>query len=133
MKKTLVIIEKDNEGYGAFTENLTTVLHGSGKTVQAAKEELLSGYQDILDLYRESGEPLPEDLQNLTFEYRYDVSAMFNLFDFLNVSKFAARIGISPSLMRHYKRGDTYISQKQMKKIEAGLHTIGQEFLSFTL
>lgn len=133
MKKALVIIEKDNEGYGAFTENLTTVLHGSGKTVQAAKEELLSGYQDILDLYRESGEPLPEDLQNLTFEYRYDVSAMFNLFDFLNVSKFAARIGISPSLMRHYKRGDTYISQKQMKKIEAGLHTIGQEFLSFTL
>ena len=58
---------------------------------------------------------------------------MFNLFDFLNVSKFAARIGISPSLMRHYKRGDTYISQKQMKKIEAGVHTIGQEFLSFTL
>lgn len=133
MKKTLVIIEKDGKGYGAFTENLTIVLHGSGTTVEAAKEELLSGYQDIIDAYRESGEPLPAEYQDLRFEYKYDVSAMFNLFDFLNVSKFAERIGISPSLMRHYKRGDTYISQRQMKKIEAGLHKIGQEFLSFMM
>lgn len=131
--KALVIIEKDENGYGAFTDNLTTVLHGSGASVQEAREELLAGYQELLAFYQESGEPLPEELNDLTFEYKYDISAMFNVFDFLNASKFAERVGISPSLMRHYKRGDTYISQKQAKKIEAGLHRIGQEFLSFTL
>ena len=94
---------------------------------------MMSCYRDVLDYYVESGEPVPDELKDLTFEYKYDVSAMFNVFDFLNASKFAVRVGISPSLMRQYKRGDTYISQKQAKKIEAGLHRIGQEFISFTL
>lgn len=131
--KALVIIEKDQTGYAAFTNNLTTVLHGSGASVQEAKDELISGYQELLDYYVTRGEPIPEELKDLSFEYKYDISAMFNVFDFLNASKFAAWVGISPSLMRHYKSGDTYISQKQAKKIESGLHKIGQEFLSFTL
>ena len=131
--KTLVIIEKDQTGYAAYTDNLSTVLHGSGTTVQDAKEELMAGYQELLDYYAASGETVPDELKDLTFEYKYDISAMFNVFDFLNASKFAAWVGISPSLMRHYKSGNTYISQKQAKKIESGLHRIGQEFISFTL
>lgn len=131
--KALVIIEKDQTGFAAFTDNLTAVLHGSGASVQEAKDELLAGYRELLDFYAAKGENVPDELKDLTFEYKYDISAMFNVFDFLNASKFAAWIGISPSLMRHYKSGDTYISQKQAKKIESGLHRIGQEFISFTL
>jgi len=131
--KALVIIEKDQTGYAAFTDNLKTVLHGSGASVQEAKDELIAGYRELLDHYATTGEPIPDELKDLSFEYKYDISAMFNVFDFLNASKFAAWVGISPSLMRHYKSGDTYISQKQAKKIESGLHRIGQEFLSFTL
>jgi len=131
--KALVIIEKDQNGYGAYTDNLMTVLHGSGASVQEAKDELMAGYRELLAYYADAGKPVPDELQDLTFEYKYDISAMFNVFDFLNASKFAERVGISPSLMRHYKRGDTYISQKQAKKIESGLHIIGQEFMSFTL
>ena len=131
--RTLVIISKNKDGYAAYTDNLMTILHGSGASVQEAKEEMLAGYKDLLDYYSDSGEPVPEELKDLTFEYKYDISAMFNVFDFLNASKFAVRVGISPSLMRQYKSGDTYISQKQAKKIEAGLHRIGQEFISFTL
>ena len=131
--KALVIIEKDQTGFAAFTDNLTAVLHGSGASVQEAKDELLAGYRELLDYYAAKGENVPDELKDLTFEYKYDISAMFNVFDFLNASKFAAWIGISPSLMRHYKSGDTYISQKQAKKIESGLHRRGQEFISFTL
>ena len=131
--KTLVIIEKDESGFSAFTEGLPVVLNGSGASVQEAKEEFLESYRALLAFYEEKGEPVPDDLKDLTFEYKYDISAMFNVFDFLNASKFAEWTGISPSLMRHYKSGDTYISQKQAKKIESGLHEIGREFLSFTL
>ena len=131
--KTLVIIERDKAGYSAYTNDLSIIIHGSGASVQEAKDEMMSCYKDLLDYYAESGEPVPDELKDLTFEYKYDISAMFNVFDFLNASKFAVRVGISPSLMRQYKSGDTYISQKQAKKIEAGLHRIGQEFISFTL
>lgn len=132
--KILVIIEKDENGFGAFTQSLhTTTLIGEGKTVAETKEDLMLCYEEVLASYRESGESVPEELQNLEFEYKYDISAMFNAFDFLNISKFAKRVGISPGLMRHYKVGDTYISGKQAKKIQDGLHQIAMEFLSVSL
>lgn len=49
------------------------------------------------------------------------------------LSKFAEWIGVSLSLMRHYKKGDTYISAIQAKKIEDGLHKIAVRLLSVTL
>ena len=131
--KALAIIEKDGDGYSVYTDNLKTVLHGSGNTVQEAKEEMMAGYNDLVAYYAEEGRALPHELTNLTFSYKYDVSALFNAFDFLNVTKFAERIGISPSLMRHYKSGDTYISQNQAKKIERGLHQIAHDLLMVSL
>ena len=131
--KALAIIEKDGDGYSVYTDNLKTVLHGSGNTVEEAKEEMIVGYKDLVAFYAEEGRALPKELTNLTFSYKYDVSALFNAFDFLNITKFAERIGISPSLMRHYKTGDTYISQRQAKKIERGLHQIAHDLLMVTL
>ena len=130
---TLTIIEKDGNGYSVYTENLKTVLHGSGASVAEAKAEMLAGYEDLLVLYAEEGRTIPRELQDLSFSYKYDISAFFNAFDFLNASKFAERVGISPSLMRHYKGGNTYISPAQAKKIESGLHQIGKELLAVNL
>ena len=131
--KALVIIERDKNGFGAYTDNTSTILHGDGKTVEEAKANMLLCYQELLDMYAEDNKPVPEDLKNLEFEYKYDISAMFNAFDFLNISKFAKRVGISPGLMRHYKVGDTYISAKQAHKIQEGLHQIARDFLSVSL
>ena len=39
--KVTVIIEKDKVGFSAYTEGLQTILHGSGTTVDEAKEELM--------------------------------------------------------------------------------------------
>ena len=129
----LAIIEKDGNGFSVYTENLKTVLHGSGASVAEAKAEMLAGYEDLIKMYAEDGHALPKELQDLSFTYKYDISAFFNAFDFLNASKFAERVGISPSLMRHYKGGNTYISPAQAKKIESGLHQIGKELLSVNL
>lgn len=129
----LAIIEKDGKGYSVYTDNLKTVLHGSGASVAEAKAEMLAGYEDLLAAYEAEAKTVPSELRNLTFTYKYDISALFNAFDFLNASKFAERVGISPSLMRHYKGGDTYISSAQAKKIESGLHQIGRELLAVNL
>ena len=113
MKKTLAIIEKDENGYGIYTPDLKdTVISGSGMSVEDAKADFLTAYKEVLDSYTENGEAVPDELKDLAFEYKYDVSAFFNQFDCINASKFAALAGISPSLMRHYKSGDQYISEK---------------------
>ena len=69
----------------------------------------------------------------MDFEYRYDLAAFFNSFDFINVSKFAKAVGVEPSLMRHYKIGDAGISTKQKRKIERGLHSLARELQNVTL
>ena len=129
----LVIIEKDENGFGAYTDNLETVLYGDGKTVDEAKQSLMECYQEFVGMYKDDGVPVPDYLNDLKFEHKYDISALFNAFDFLNISKFAERVGISPGLMRHYKVGDTYISTKQAHKIQEGLHQIAREFLAVSL
>lgn len=134
MRKILVLIEKDENGYGACTINTeTSVVYGSGKTVEEAKADMMDTYEELMECYREEGTPIPEEWQDPEFEYTYDISALFDAFKFLNATKFAESIGISPSLMRHYKCGDTYISAKQAKKIEAGLHRIARDLLAVSL
>ena len=75
---------------------------------------------------------VPEELLDIEFEYKFDLSALFNYFDFINTSKFAQYIGIDPSLMRHYKVGNTYISATQRKRIEDGIHSIAAELQQIT-
>lgn len=133
MMKARVIIEKNEHGYGAFIENIKSTIIGEGETVEEAKRDLMCSLDEMRRYYAESGRKSPDDLEHLEFEYKYDISAFFNVFDFLNASKFAKHIGISPSLMRHYKGGNTYISPAQAKKIETGLHQIGHELLSVNL
>lgn len=51
----------------------------------------------------------------------------------LNVSAFARYLGINETLMRQYKKGNTYISDVQLQKIEDGLHRLGADFLGLRL
>ena len=131
--RVVVLIEKDGNGFGVFTANTKSTIIGEGKTVEEAKADLMNSFKETIEAYVEMGKPIPEELKNPVFEYTYDVSALFDAFKFLNVTKFAESIGISPSLMRHYKCGDTYISTKQAKKIESGLHRLAHELLAVSL
>jgi hypothetical protein len=132
MGKILVIIEKDKNGFGAFSDNIQSTIIGEGKTASEAKADFFRSFQEVVESYA-SSDDIPAELKNPEFEFKYDISAFFNLFEFLNISKFAKRSGINPSLMRHYKLGDTYISDTQAHKIESCIHEIGQEFLSISL
>ena len=104
-----------------------------GATVEEAKADLMNSIEEVKESYALDGMESPDALDDITFEYQYDVSALFDAFSFLNVSRFAERIGISPSLMRHYKAGNTYISSAQAKKIEAGRHQIARELQAVSL
>lgn len=131
--KTTALIEKDENGYGIFTPDLQSTIIGEGASVAEAKADFLNSYKEVLESYTENGEAVPEELSGLEFTFKYDVSSLFNEFNFINASKFAQWIGISPGLMRHYKAGDTYISETQAKRIEAGMHKIAERLLQVTL
>jgi len=76
---------------------------------------------------------LPEELKNVSFVFKYDISSLFDYYSFINVSKFAKKTGINSSLMRQYKRGNTSISEKQVLKIQNQLREIGKELSEIDL
>ena len=132
--KTIALIEKGKDGsFGIFTPDLQNTIMGEGETVSAAKEDFCNSVQEVISAYIEMGKPLPAELQEIEFEFRYDVASLFDYYKFINVSKFAEKAGINASLMRQYKSGNQYISENQVLKIEVALHQIAHEFAEIKL
>lgn len=132
--KTLALIEKGKDGsFGIFTPDLQHTIIGQGETVQESREDFLNSVREVLASYAEIGKPIPAELQDIEFEFRYDIASLFDYYQFINVSKFAQEAGINASLMRQYKTGKQYISENQVLKIEAALHRIAREFAEIRL
>lgn len=133
--RTRAIIETGPDGgFDIFLPDIEcAVFFGDGDTVQEAKEDLLNSYQEVLASYTEEGEPIPDELRDLEFEYKYDIASFFNEFKWINISALAKVLGMNRSLLYQYKKGDTYISHQQMKRIEKGVHELGKKLLEFSV
>lgn len=131
--KTIVLIERGKDGlYWLRTSGLQNMIMGSGSSLQEAKEDFEICLQDMKESYTECGEALPKELVNLSFEYKYDTASALTAFSFINLAALAREVGINASLLRQYKKGQ-YISQAQAKKIQEGIHRLGERMMTFNL
>ena len=132
--KTTALIEKGKDGtFGIFTPDINSTIIGEGNTVTEAKADFENSVREIIQFYKEDGKELPEELKDIQFVYKYDIASMFNYYNWINVSQFAKKAGINPSLMRQYRIGKTYISENQIGKIERALHSLGNELAAIKL
>jgi len=132
--KTIALIEKGKDGtYGIFTPDINHTIIGDGLTVQEAKADFENSVKEIFLSYTENNKEIPAELKDVEFEYQYDLASIFNFYDFINVSKFAKKTGINPSLMRQYKTRKTPISRHQKAKIQSTFHNLGKEFATIKL
>lgn len=129
-----VSIEKQSDGsYIAYNTTGEKVrLIGTGNTVREAKEDFFNSIDEVLQTYAEIGDDIPEFL-NEEVEFRFDISSLFEYYSMLNASALGRYLGINDSLMRQYRKGDTPISDKQLEKIEAGIHRLGLELAALRL
>lgn len=127
-----VKIEKQKDGsYIAYNTEGTGTIIGTGETVAKAKADFMESLGEVIGTY-ETGETIPKEYYDVP-AFKFDISSLFEYYSVLNVSAFARFVGINESLMRQYKRGDTYISDKQLEKIEDGIHRIGTELANLKL
>lgn len=132
--RTTALIEKGKDGtFGIFTPDLKSTIIGEGKTVAEAKDDFNNSVNEVSLYFQESGQEMPDELQNIEFEFKYDLASLFNYYSFINVSKFAKFAGINASLMRQYKTGNQYISENQVLKIETALHKLANEISEIRL
>jgi len=131
---TTALIERGKDGsFGIFTPDINHTIIGDGDTVEEAKADFENSVHEMILSYTETGRAIPEELKDIQFVYKYDIASMFDYYNWINVSKFARKAGINPSLMRQYKMGKTYISENQIGKIENTLHSLGNELAAIKL
>lgn len=123
-----VRIEKQEDGsYIAYnTDSEKYSIIGTGESVTEARQDFFNSVEEM----REIADDAYFDAEPM---FHFDLSSLFEYYKFINVSAFARMIGINATLMRQYKRGDTYISETQMGRIEDGLHRVGKELTELRL
>jgi hypothetical protein len=72
-------------------------------------------------------------LDNVIIEHTYDVTAVFEEFDFINKTGFARFIDLNPSLIRQYASGVKNPSKKQMNKILNGFFAVANQMNKIAL
>lgn len=130
--KFTAIVEKGVDGmYSIYVDGMKDHgLYGSGASAEKAKKDMLNALSEMVEVYKEEGSKTPKELDNPTFVYKYDIASMFDYFDWINVTKLALKAGINPSLMRQYKNGLAFASEKQSSKIQEALNNLGKELSS---
>ena len=120
MKAITAIIEKASDGgYAIYCKEISGLV-GSGLTEKEAKEDFVQVLDEQADFYKERHGKFPKwYADEYEIEYRYDMSALFLSFPYINASEFAQYIGINPSLMRYYKSGLVAAGEKQKNLIQA--------------
>jgi len=130
----LVSIEKQKDGtYIAYNkEGDTFTAIGTGATINEAREDFFNSVEEIKEVYQAHGDEVPAILLEPP-TFRFDLSSFFEFYPFINVTAFAKMIGINGSLMRQYKKGNTYVSSSQLMKIQKAVNGIGTDFQSLRL
>lgn len=129
-----VSIEKQSDGtYIAYnTSGEKVQLIGTGDTVKEAKEDFFNTLEETKQSYVDLGDEMPACLSE-SIDFNFDLSSLFEYYSIFNVSALGRYLGINDSLMRQYRKGDTPISDKQLEKIEAGIHRLGVELAALRL
>ena len=120
MKKIIAIIEKGTDGGYSIYAADGLALFSNGMTEQEARDDFQNCVNEQARYIKEHTGKYPDwfDENGIDIDYRYDMTAFFLAFPFINVSELAKTIGINPSLMRKYKSGIAKARQKQKDLIQ---------------
>lgn len=133
--KTIALIERGKDGsFGIYAPNIECATWGgNGSTIDEAKADFLAAYNELLEYYKETpSDPMPDELKDLEFEYKYDTASALAEFSFINLSAFSKIVGINPTLMHRYKTGE-YISHEQARRIQDGINNLGRKMAAFSM
>ena len=116
MKKIVVIIEKTDTGFSAYSEDYPVFTTG------ATVNELLDNANEAFSLYFEDKN---QDKQQIYYEI--DFKQFFQYYKVINSKVLAEKIGMNPTLLSQYVRGHKRPSEQQSRRILYGINKIGQE------
>ena len=102
--KIVGVIEKGTDGGYSIYADGGLPLFSHGMTETEARDSFESLVPEQAEYMKECTGEYPDWYdEDVAFEYKYDMSAFFQAFPFINATELAKNLDINPSLMRKYK------------------------------
>lgn len=132
MKTIKIIIEKSEDHYDAYADNVRGIYAG-GDTVAEVKQSVLNAIE-ILKEFNDK-EHIPEILKSeYEIVYKFDAESLLNYYKgIINPVTLHRLTGINQKQLQHYASGHSKPRKAQREKIEKGLHKLGEELLAIEL
>ena len=132
MEQVRIIIERTDDLYSAYAENVEGV-YGGGETVAEAKQSVVDAI-GLLKQYN-TDENIPDILKGeYELVFRFDTVSLLNYYKGIFTNSALERItGINQKQLQHYASGLKKPRKPQTQKIENALHNLGKELLAVEL
>ena len=132
MKEIRIIIEKTEDHYSAYADNVKGV-YGAGNTPAEAKQSIVNSIT-LLKKYNTANE-IPVALKgSYKLIYKFDTQSFLTYYKKIFTNSALERItGINQRLLQHYSSGLKKPRPAQKKKIETALHELGDELMAVEL
>lgn len=134
MKTIHAVIEINKDGFGLWFDEIDNVF-AYGETVEKVKQDAKDALNSYIDTLKELKFPIPLILKDKwEIQYRFDVQAMLTYFDgILTKSALSKLTGINSSLLSQYLMGIKKPRAAQLKRIQSGIHNLGEKLLNVQL
>lgn len=130
--KVIAFIERGTDGtYSVYIPDnkLPFGFLGEGKTVEEAKSDFFTSFEDMKEFYKEKGGECPE----VEFELKYDLPSFLQAYSKIFSFGWLERItGVNQRQLSQYVNGYRNPSVKTARKIEEKLHEFGEELSRLT-
>lgn len=131
MKEAIIILEKTNTGYSAYSpliEGVITV----GNSVEETKANMLEAIEMRVELSKEFNEPLPDVLkEEYEVKFKTDIPTFFEwMSGVMTKTGLATIAGLNRDLVNQYANGKKKPGPKQLIKIENAIHQLGRDLLT---
>lgn len=133
MKKVIARVEREvgEKNFSCYmkVKSVNASVLGQGNTASAAIADMLRGWEDAKDSLKEDDIEIPP----IEIEYTFDVGALFNYYDFINVAGVSREIGVSSAVMRQYATGIRKPSPERKQQIAEGIRSLAKKIEAVTL
>ena len=117
MKPIMLIVEKSEGELWGRVNYEDDLLIDSAKNIAGLERKIKKLLKDWHKI----------DPKDVVFEHQYDLTALFEQFNYLKITAIAERANLNAALLRQYVTGIKHASAKQTKKVEDAIHKIGKE------
>ena len=127
MEKVIARVEREvgEKNFSSYmkVKSVNASVLGQGNTSNAAIADMLQGWNETKEDLKEDG----IEVSPIEIEFTFDIGALFNYYDFINVAGVSREIGISSAVMRQYATGVRRPSKERKERIVKGIKSLAKK------